>query len=160
VLARRPGLPRFYDGAVRVHLWERELRAHCESQFDFLVSEHSCRRRGRFISGGWEVFYWNSVAGVRILVQYRDPFTVDLCPIPEGRFPPRADEFGARQRIEWFDAFDVVTLVSGRSPQFTDRQLYGNDPAVIADYAEAVRGPCQSLLRGDPALWAKVRAQR
>ena len=93
-------------------------------------------------SPGFEVFYWDAITGVRVLVQSRDPFTVDLCPMPPARFPPRPDKYGARRRIEWYDAFDVVTLVSGRRPQFTDRELYGNDPVVIAAYADAVHGPC------------------
>ena len=150
---------RFYDGEVRVHPL-RELRSLCERQFDSLVSEHGCRRRGRFIAGGFEVFYWNAITGVRVLVQSRDPFTVDLCPMPAAKFPPRPGEYGARRRIEWYDAFDVVTLVSGRRPQFTPRELYGHDPVVIAAYADAVHGPCQSLLHGDPTLWARLRAQR
>jgi hypothetical protein len=142
------------------HPWERELRALCESQFDFLISDHGCKRRGRFISGGLEVFYWNAVTGVRVLVQYRDPFTVDVCPMPERRFPPRPEEYGARQRIEWFDSFDVVKLVTGRRPRFSTRQLYGSDPEVIAAYADAIRGPCEPLLSGDPVLWSRLRRQR
>ena len=42
------------------------------------------------------------------MVQYRDPFTVDVCPLPEGRFPPRVDEYGAHQRIEWYDVFAAL----------------------------------------------------
>jgi hypothetical protein len=94
------------------------------------------------------------------LVQYRDPFTVDVCPLPEGRFPPRIDEYGARQRIEWYDVFDALKLLIGRRPRFDVRQLYGNDPVVIAAYADALRGPCQSLLHGDAVAWNRLRRQR
>jgi hypothetical protein len=52
-------------------------------------------------SPGFEVFYWDAITGVRVLVQSRDPFTVDLCPMPPARFPPRPDKYGARRRIEW-----------------------------------------------------------
>jgi hypothetical protein len=147
------------DGDVAVQLWMRELRIRCEIQF-VLTAEYGCQRRGRFTSGGLEIYYWNPIVGVRVLVSYRDPFTVDLCPIPEGTFPPGPHEYGARQRIEWYDAFDVVRLVTGRRPRFTDRQLYGNDPVVITAYADALRGPCRSLLRGDTAMWARLRRQR
>jgi len=71
---------------MTVHPGWRQLRSLCEIQFDFLVSDHHCRRRGRFISGGLEVFYWNATTGVRILVQYRDPFTVDVCRCPKVGF--------------------------------------------------------------------------
>jgi hypothetical protein len=148
------------DGDVAVHPWMRELRIRCEAQFDFLTAEYGCRRRGRFTSGGFEIYYWNPIVGVRVLVSYRDPFTVDLCAIPEGTFPPRPHEYGARPRIEWYDAFDVVKLVTGRRPRFTDRQLYGNDLVVIAAYVDALRGPCRSLLQGDMAMWARLCRQR
>jgi hypothetical protein len=81
--------------------------------------------------------------------------------LPEGRFPPRVDEsYVLRRRIEWIDAFDVVKLFTGRRPRFTAQQLYGNDPAVIAAYSTALRGPCQPLLVGDESLWARLRRQR
>ncbi|MFY1686910.1 hypothetical protein [Plantactinospora sp. WMMB782] len=144
---------------MTVHLWERELRARCEAEFDFLVVEYGCRRRGRFCSGGFEIFYWNGTTGVRVKVEYREEFTVLLCPLPEGRFPPRIGEYDRQPRIEWHDAFDVVKLVTGRRPRFDRRQLYGNHPAVIAAYADALRGPGQALLRGEAELWARLRRQ-
>ena len=148
-----------HDGDMTVHPGWRQLRSLCEVQFDFLVSGHHCRRRGRFVSAGLEI-YWNATTGVRILVQYRDPFTVDVCPLREGRFPPRVDEYGGHQRIEWYDVFDALKLLTGRRPRFDVRQLYGNDPVVIAAYADALRGPCQSLLHGDAVTWDRLRRQR
>jgi hypothetical protein len=146
---------------MAVHPWKRELRDRVEAGFDFLVSDHDCRKRGRFIAGGMEIFYWNATTGIRTSVQAREEFVVHLCPLPDGGFPPRADEpYASRRRIEWFDAFDVVELVTGQRPQFTTEQLYGNDPAVIAGYTSALKGPCQPLLVGDDRLWAGLRRQR
>jgi hypothetical protein len=146
---------------MAVHPWRRELRDRVEAAFDFLVSDHNCRKRGRFIVGGMEIFYWNGTTGVRASVQSREEFVVHLCPLPEGGFPPRADEpYASQRRVEWFDAFDVVKLVTGRRPQFTVQQLYGNDPAVIAAYSSALEGPCRPLLVGDEGLWARLRRQR
>ncbi|MEE6259110.1 hypothetical protein [Plantactinospora sonchi] len=139
--------------------WQRELRTRCEAEFDFLVVEHGCRRRGRFCRGGFEIFYWNRTTGVRVTVEFREEFVVHLCPLPEGRFPPRVDEHGGRRRIEWYDAFDAVKLVTKRRPRFDQRQLFENHPAVIAAYADALRGPCQSLLRGEEEMWARLRRQ-
>jgi hypothetical protein len=146
---------------VAVHPWKRELRDRVEAAFDFLVKDHNCRKRGRFVAGGMEIFYWNATTGIRASVQSREEFVVELCPLPEGSFPPRADErYASRRRIEWFDAFDVVKLVTGRRPRFTAQQLYGNDPAVIAAYSSALKGPCWPLLVGDEGLWARLRRQR
>lgn len=108
-----------------------------------------------------EIFYWNATTGVRASVQTREEFVVHLCPLPDGGFPPPADEhYASRGRIEWFDAFDMVTLAIGRRPRFTARQLYGNDPAVVMAYSSALRGACQPLLVGDESLWARLRRQR
>lgn len=145
---------------MTVHPWQRELRTRCETEFDFLVAEHGCRRRSRFHPGGFEIFYWNRTTGVRVRVEPREEFVVHLCPLPEGRFPPRADEYGASRRIEWYDAFDMVELATGRRPRFDPGQLYGNDPAVITAYADALRGPCRSLLCGEDAVWVPLRRQR
>ncbi|MFC6020309.1 hypothetical protein ACFP2T_29580 [Plantactinospora solaniradicis] len=145
---------------MTVHPWKRDLRARCEATFDFLVGEHDCRKRGRFIPQGLEVFYWNTTTGVRVLTMNRDPFTVDLCVLPEGGFPPRKDEYGAGRRIQWFDAFQAVKLVTGERPRFSDNQLYGNDQAVLDAYADALRGPCRPLLRStDDPLWARLERQ-
>ncbi|HKE67060.1 MAG TPA: hypothetical protein VKB59_20760, partial [Micromonosporaceae bacterium] len=35
-----------------------------------------------------------------------------LCPLPVVAYPPRVDDDSANQHIEWFDAFDVVGLVT------------------------------------------------
>lgn len=146
---------------VGVHPWERELRHRVEAVFDFLVTDHRCRRRGRFIAGGMEIFFWNSTTGVRASVQTREEFAVHLCALPEGSFPPRSDEhYASRRRIEWFDAFDVVKLVTGRRPQFNPQQLYGNDPLVIIAYADALKGPCRPLLQGEASMWARLRRQQ
>ncbi|MBE1492281.1 hypothetical protein [Plantactinospora soyae] len=140
--------------------WKRELRERCEATFDFLVSEHDCRKRGRFISQGIEVFYWNATTGVSVSAVYRDPFSVDLCVLPEDGFPPRKDEYGARLRIDWFDAFYVVTLVTGKRPKFSQEQVYGNDQAVLDAYADALRGPCRPLLHdAEDPLWARLGRQ-
>lgn len=129
--------------------------------FNFLVADFACRKRGRFIAGGMEIFYWNMTTGVRASAQHREEFVVHLCPLPEGGFPPRADEHHAsRRRIEWFDAFDAVKLVTGRRPRFDTQQLYGNDLVVIAAYSSALRDPCRPLLLGDEGLWARLRRQR
>jgi hypothetical protein len=146
---------------VAVHPWRRELRDRVEAAFDFLVTDHKCRKRGRFVAGGLEIFYWNQTTGVRASVQTRAEFIVHLCPLPEGGFPPRADEhYASRRRIEWFDAFDVVKLATGRRPQFSAQQLYGNDPAVIGAYSSTLKGPCQPLLAGNEGQWARLRRQR
>jgi hypothetical protein len=146
---------------VAVHQWERELRDRVEAALDFLVTDHNCRKRGRFIAGGMEIFYWNATTGVRASIETREEFVVHLCPLPEGRFPPPANEhYASRRRIEWFDAFDVVALVTGRRPRFTAEQLYGNDPAVVTAYSSALSGPCRPLLVGDEGLWARLRRQR
>jgi hypothetical protein len=146
---------------VTVHRWQRELRGRIEAAFDFLVTDHRCRKRGRFIAGGMEIFYWNATTGVRASVQTREEFVVHLCPLPEGGFPPSADEpYTSQRRNEWFDAFEVLELVTGRRPQFNVQQLYGNDPVVIAAYSSALQGPCQPLLLGDEGLWARLRRRR
>ncbi|MEV6810856.1 hypothetical protein [Micromonospora sp. NPDC051296] len=108
-----------------------------------------------------EIFYWNETTGVRASVQAREEFVVHLCPLPDEGFPPRADKrHGSRRHIEWFDAFDVVALVTGRRPRFAGQQLFGNDPAVVAAYSSALRGPCQPLLLGDEGLWERLRTAR
>lgn len=137
--------------------WQRELRTRCEAEFDFLVRTHGCRRRGRFCDGGFEIFYWNTTTGVRVKVEPRDEFAVDLCPLPEGRFPPRTDEYGGRRRIDWYHAFYAVKLLTGHRPRFDRRQLYENHPTVITAFADALRGPCQPLLRGDEEMWVRLR---
>ena len=146
-----------------VYPWERERRGRIEAAFDFLVSGYRCRKRGRFIrSGGVEVFYWNVTTGVKAYVESREEFTVHLCPLPEAPFPPRVDDYLADQRIEWFDAWDVERLVTGRRlwRRFSAQQLFGTDSTVIGAYAEALSGACDPLLRGDPALWERLRRQR
>jgi hypothetical protein len=77
-------------------------------------------------------------------------------------FPPRVDDYVANRKIEWFDAWDVERLVTGRRlwTRFSSEQLYGPDLAVIAAYAEALRGPCRPLLSGDAAMWERLRRQR
>jgi hypothetical protein len=148
---------------MAVHPWERERRARIEAAFDFLVTDSGCRKRGRFIrSGGTEVFYWNATTGVRAYVESREEFTVQLCPMPHAPFPPRVDDYRANQKIEWFDAWDVERLVTGHQlwKRFSAEQRYGTDPAVVAAYAEALRGPCRPLLGGDPELWGRLRRQR
>src|SRR5262249_46846155 len=108
-----------------------------------------------------EVLYWNATTGVRASVHTREEFAVHLCPLPEGGFPPRADDpYVSLRRVEWFDAFDAVKLITGRRPQFSTQQLYGNDPAVIAAYSSALKGPCRPLLNGDEGLCARLRRQR
>jgi hypothetical protein len=146
---------------VTVHPWRRDLRDRVESAFDFLVAQHNCCKRGRFIPGGMEVFYWNATTGVRASVQTREEFAVHLCPLPEAGFPPRTDEpYVSLRRVEWFDAFDAVKLIGGQRPQFSTQQLYGNDPTVIAAYSSALKGPCRQLLNGDEGLWSRLRRQR
>lgn len=84
-----------------------------------------------------------------------------LCPLPEAGFPPYADEgYASERRIEWFDAFDAVKLVTGRRPRFDAQQLYGNDQTVIAAYSSALRDSCRPLLLDDGGLWARLRRQR
>jgi hypothetical protein len=139
----------------------RALRDRVEAEFAFLVADHGCRTRGRFVPGGMELFYWNTAAGVRVSTQAREEFAAHLCPWPEADFPPRIHGHDGRlRRIEWFDALDAVKLVTGRRPKFTTEELFGNDPAVIAAYASALRGPCQPLLHGDQSLWPRLRRQR
>ena len=151
------------NSCVVVYPWEQERRARIEAALDFLVTDFGCRKRGRFIrSGGVEVFYWNAAAGVRAHVESREEFTVQLCPMPDVPFPPRVDDYLANRKIEWFDAWDVERLVTGRRlwKRFGVEQRYGTDEAVIAAYAEALRGSCHPLLGGDPALWERLRRQR
>jgi hypothetical protein len=140
---------------------QRELRARVEAAFDFLTVEHDCRKRGRFVPGGMEILYWNTTTGIRVSVQAREEFVAHLCPLSRGGFPPGSDRSGAdRSRIEWFDAFDAVKLVTGRRPRLNSQQLYGNDPAIIAAYASAIQGPCWPLLSVDNQLWTRLRRQR
>jgi hypothetical protein len=47
-----------------------------------------------------------------------------------------------------------------RRLRFSNEQLFGTDPLVIAAYADALRGPARTLLDGDPDLWARLRRQR
>jgi hypothetical protein len=90
----------------------------------------------------------------------RDPFMVDLCVLPEDGFPPRKDEYDARSRIRWFDAFQAVQLVTGERPRFSDTQRYRNDQAVLDAYADALRGPCRPLLHStDDPLWVRLERQ-
>jgi hypothetical protein len=44
--------------------------------------------------------------------------------------------------------------------RFGVERRYGTDEAVIAAYAEALRGSCHPLLGGDPALWERLRHRR
>lgn len=109
-----------------------------------------------------EVFYWNATTGVRASAQPREEFAVHLCPLPEEGFPPpRLSMRDADRRyIEWFDAFDVVKLVTGRRPRFDVRELCGKDPVVIVAYADALRSPCRSLPQGETSMWTRLRRQR
>jgi len=59
-----------------------------------------------------------STTGVRAYVETREEFTVQLCPWPTVTFPPRVGDYSAARRIEWFNAFDVAWLVTGRRPRF------------------------------------------
>jgi hypothetical protein len=142
---------------VAVKAWEWERRRSIEGAFDFLVDEYGCRRRGRFFPSGVEIFYWNAMIGVKASVETREEFTVQLCPPPGGVFPPRVDMHAS---IEWFDAFDVVLLETGRLPEFPAEQRFNADRLVLDGYAAALRGPCRPLFGGDPDRWARLRRQR
>ena len=137
----------------------RESRAHCEHAFAFLVHDYGCRIRARYLDGsGYEVYYWNTTTGVRVVYQIQDPLYVYLCQLPAVPFPPGREEFGAYRRIEWFDLLDIIDLRTKQRPSFDLETTYGIPSiAVVEQYAEWVRLHCDSILRGDFSLFPELR---
>jgi hypothetical protein len=130
----------------------RAARERCERAFDFLPSNYGCRYRGRYLDHwGFELYYWNTTTGVRVVCTLRDPLLVWVCRRPEEGFPPRRDDYAARERIRWYEVGAIKGVVTAKEPE---------DPYVVQlsfeELAEDFRGYADPLLRGDFALFQAV----
>lgn len=129
----------------------KQARDDCLNAFSFLTSDFRCQSRARFLSrSGFELYYWNSTTGVQVVFQLRDPFSVYICRVPNGKFPPRVGEFAGRRRISWVNLESIVKKSTKQMPSIDEYALYGMPSPEIAEcYAEMLRIYCGPILNGD-----------
>ena len=130
----------------------RTARERCERAFDFLQSDYGCRYRGRYLDHrGFELYFWNTTTGIRVVCTLRDPLLVWVCRPPEEGFPPRRGDYAARERTRWYEFGDIKAVVTAKEPE---------DPYIVQlsfeELAEDFRVSADPLLRGDSALFQAV----
>lgn len=142
----------------------RQARAICERAFSFLVTDFGYRKvRGRFQWGGFELGYRGPGVGVLVEWYPRDPLTVWLVRLEDGKFPPRDAVVSVGTRLHYFDLGDLEVLKTGHRVA-DERQLYAVPAEATARMvADSLRRCGADLLRGDlsdiPQLEGRIRAR-
>lgn len=140
----------------------REARAVCERAFAFLVTDFGYKKvRSRFRWSGFEVGYRGPVMGVLVEWHPRDPLTVWLVRLVDGRFPPREMSVGIDRPLHYFDLGDVEILNVGHRV-VDERELYNMPNEETAGFmAGSLREYGSGLLEGDlvliPRLEQRIR---
>jgi hypothetical protein len=144
-------------GRRRYHTTARDV---CEQAFSFLVDEFGYRRCGRrFLgSGGFEIDYRGSLLGVRVYWYQRDPLTVWLVRLREGRFP-RRPWYLHDGPYDYFDLGDLTRVVTSSRHAHGDFYVPSAENAAIL--ADDLRECGADLLRDDlsvlPSLEERIR---
>jgi hypothetical protein len=140
----------------------REAAATCERAFAFLVDEFGYRLGDRhFGSGGFALRYHGPVLGVLVDWYPRDPLTVWLVRLVDGRFPDRPVTIYPDTPLHYFELGDIEAA-SGYRRRIPELDLYRMPNQQTAGaLADSVRECATDLLRGDldriPLLEQRIR---
>lgn len=145
------------------HPETRDARAATERAFKFLRDDFGYKRcLGRYQWRGFILGYCGPVVGVEVSWYPRDPFTVWIVKLIEGRFPARAGPTRPHTP-HYFDLADVEALC-GRGDALQTLEVYDPpDDATAETFARVLRDCGGGLLRGDfsllPALEQRIGAR-
>ena len=129
----------------------------CEEAFDFLATELGfARRQARADRSGFELVYASPTTGVTVSQHTRDPFTVQVCQLQDGEFPPPPRQNTPDEPINCFDLVDIEILTETEIPvAAVDLYTLPSDE-VIHRYADSLRRNAADLLRGDVTRWPEL----
>jgi hypothetical protein len=142
--------------AVTDNTYESAL-LRCEEAFDFLTRELGfARRRSWTDRSGFELVYASATTGVTVSQYARDPFTVQVCRLQDGEFPPPPRRNTPDEPMHCFDLTNIEQLTGTEIPvEEIDLYTFPSDE-VIHRYANSLRGTAADLLRGDFTRWPEL----
>ena len=129
----------------------------CEEAFGFLATELGfARRQARADRSGFELVYAGRTAGVTVSQHTRDPFTVQICRLQDGEFPPPPQQNTPDEPINCFGLVDIEAVTESEIPVAPEDLYTLPSDETIRRYADSLRRNAADLLRGDFSRWPEL----